>query len=86
MNIQVSNLSLTVRDTDLRELFSAYGEVNTAVIVRSTQSDDAISTGLIDMINDTRAGQALTDLNNTLLQGRRMVLSEIRYSLRDHLN
>lgn len=86
MNIQVSNLSLTVRNTDLRKLFSAYGEVNTAVIVRTTPADYALSTGLIDMINDTRAGQALTDLNHTLLQGRRIVLSEIRYSIRDHRN
>jgi RNA recognition motif-containing protein len=86
MNIHVTNLSLNVIDSDLRKLFAAYGEVNTAVIVRNKLNGRSLGTAMIDMSNDIQAAQALLCLNNTVLDGRPIFLSEIKYSIRDHKN
>jgi RNA recognition motif-containing protein len=86
MNIHVANLSLNVIDADLRKLFGAYGEVNSAVIVRDKLNGRSLGTGMIDMVNDIQAAQAMLCLNHTLLDGMPIYLSEIKYSIRDHKN
>ena len=52
MNIHVSNLSLNIIDSDLRKLFSSFGEVDSAVIVRDKWNGRSRGTALVDMVND----------------------------------
>jgi RNA recognition motif-containing protein len=86
MNIHVSNLSVNVIDADLRKLFSAYGEVNSAVIIRDKLNGRSRGTALIDMINDGQAKQAILCLDQTMLDGKLITVSEIRYSIRNNNN
>jgi RNA recognition motif-containing protein len=86
MVIRVSNLSLNVMDADLKNLFAAFGQVSSAVIVRDKLNGRSLGTALIDMVNDAQAGQAILCLNNKVLDGQSILLTEIRYSIRDHKN
>jgi RNA recognition motif-containing protein len=57
MNIRVSNLSFNVLDAEVRKLFSPFGEVNSAVIIR-------------DKNNGRSNGSALPVLIKQLLMGK----------------
>jgi RNA recognition motif-containing protein len=86
MNIHVSNLSLNIIDADLRKLFAAYGEVNSAVIVRDKLNGRSKGSALIDMVNDTQGRQAVLCLDQTIIDGKPITVSEIKYSIRDYKN
>lgn len=80
MNIHVSNLSLNTIDSDLRKLFSVYGEVNSAVVVRSKANGRSQGTAIVEMINESQATQAILILNRKMLDGKKISVSEIEYS------
>lgn len=86
MNIHVSNLSMNIIDTDLKKLFAAYGEVNSAVIVRDRLNGRSKGSALIDMVNDAQARQAVLCLDQTIIDGKAITVSEIKYSIRDYKN
>ena len=50
MNIRVTNLSFSTLEGDLRKLFSRYGEVNSALIVRDKNNGRPTGSGVIDMV------------------------------------
>ncbi len=80
MNIRVSNLSLNTIDADLRKLFSEYGEVNSALVVRSTSNGRSQGTAIIDMVNDSQGVQAIISLNSKMVDGKKISVSEIEYN------
>lgn len=80
MNIHVSNLSMNLIDADLRKMFSAFGEVITAVIIRDKINGRSRGTAFVDMINDKHAAQAILNLNKSIIDGKRISVSEIEYS------
>ncbi|HZF63132.1 MAG TPA: RNA-binding protein [Chitinophagaceae bacterium] len=80
MNIHVSNLSLNVIDADIRRLFSAYGEVLSASIIRDKLNGRSKGLAIIDMVNDSQARQAILCLDQTEVDGRAIAVSEIKYS------
>jgi RNA recognition motif-containing protein len=86
MNIHVSNLSLNTIDSDLKKLFETYGTVNTAVIVRDKWKGRSLGTAVIDMLNSAEASLAIKSLHNTMLHGKQISVSEIKYSIKDNLN
>jgi len=86
MNIHVSNLSLNTIDDDLKKLFATYGTVNTAIILRDKWKGRSMGTALIDMLNPDEAGNAINSLNNTLLHGKLISVSEVKYSIKDNMN
>ena len=86
MIIHVSNLSFSVIDSDLRKLFAAFGEVITAVIIRDKINGRSKGAALIDMVNDAQARQAIFCLDQTIIDGKPITVTEIRYSIHDHKN
>ncbi|HEY0042047.1 MAG TPA: RNA-binding protein [Flavisolibacter sp.] len=79
MNILVSNLSANINSNDLVQLFTAYGEVSFAVIVRDTKSGRSKGDAFLEMPNEAEAEQAISALNHKLLDGKEMVVQEIAY-------
>lgn len=86
MNIHVSNLSLNIIDADLRRLFAAYGEVGSAVIIRDKNNGRSKGSAIIDMVNDKQGRQAILCLDQTVLDGKAITLSELKYSIKDYRN
>lgn len=86
MNIHVSNLSLNIIDSDLRKLFAAYGEVNSAVIIRDKLNGRSKGSALIDMVNDSQGRQAVLCLDQTIIDGKPITVTELKYSIRDYKN
>jgi RNA recognition motif-containing protein len=79
MNILVSNLSANIIGSDLVQIFSVYGEVSYAAIVRDKSSGRSKGNAFLEMPNEAEAEQAIIALNRTLLDGKQIVVQEIIY-------
>jgi RNA recognition motif-containing protein len=78
MNIYVSNLNFKLQDEDLRSIFTPFGEVSSAKIIRDNRSGRSRGFGFIEMPNDDDARTAIEKLNGTEVEGRIIVVNEAR--------
>lgn len=78
MNIYVGNLSRDVSESDLREAFSAYGEVSSAAVIKDKFSGESRGFGFIEMPNKGEAEAAIAELNGKELKGRTINVNEAR--------
>ncbi|THU32523.1 RNA-binding protein [Niastella caeni] len=78
MNIQVYNLSRNTSDADLRKLFSPYGVVDSAEVMRDKLNGRSKGNGIIDMPVERDARQAIVALDQTLMDGKKISVSELR--------
>jgi RNA recognition motif-containing protein len=77
MNIQVYNLSRNTSDADLRRLFSAFGVVNSAEVVRDKLNGRSKGNGVIEMPVEREARQAIASLDKTVMDGKNISVSEL---------
>lgn len=78
MNIYVSNLSFTVHDEDLRELFSPYGEVTSARIITDKATGKSRGFGFVEMHDVASATSAVNALHKGISDGRTLNVSEAK--------
>ena len=77
MNIYVSNLGFNVKDEDLREFFTPYGEVTSAKIVTDKYNNHrSKGFGFVEMSDDEAARTAISALHDTEVLGRKIVVNE----------
>jgi RNA recognition motif-containing protein len=77
MNIRVANISLNTTDTEIRKLFSSYGNVDSAQVNRNSLNGRSLRTGLINMPVDAQARQAIASLDKTIFDGKIITVNEI---------
>ncbi|RPI71761.1 MAG: RNA-binding protein [Ignavibacteriales bacterium] len=78
MNIYVGNLASDVTEDDLSSLFSQYGQVKEAKVIRDMFSQDSRGFGFVEMPGQTDAQNAIKELNNQNLKGKNIVVNEAR--------
>lgn len=77
MNIYVGNLNWNMTSDDLQNLFSPYGEVVSAKIVTDKFNNNrSKGFGFVEMSDDDAARTAISSLNDTDIQGRKIVVNE----------
>ncbi len=77
MNIYVGNLSWTMTDQDLADLFSPYGDVTSAkIVVDKFKGNRSKGFGFVEMAEDESARQAIAQLNDTDQGGRKIIVNE----------
>lgn len=77
MNIYVGNLNWNMTSEDLHELFSPYGEVTSAKIVTDKfKNNRSKGFGFVEMSDDDAARTAISALNDTEVQERKIVVNE----------
>ena len=76
MNIYVTNLGTQIKNEDLRSLFAAYGEVETAEISMDAFTDLSRGFGYVEMPDETQALAAIAALNGTEQNGRVITVKE----------
>ncbi len=76
MNIQIFNLSLNTEDRDLRKLFSSFGNVTSAEVVKDKLNGRSKRNGIIEMPTDGEARQAIISLNQTMFDGKLVSVKE----------
>jgi RNA recognition motif-containing protein len=78
MNIYVGNLSWGLKDQDLANLFTPFGEVASAKIVMDKFTQRSKGFGFVEMPNDEQAQAAIAQLNGSEVEGRNLVVNESR--------
>ena len=78
MNIYVGNLSFTTNETDLKEAFQAFGEVQSASIIKDKYSGESRGFGFVEMPNKDEAEKAMSMLNGKDLKGRTLKVNEAK--------
>lgn len=78
MNIQIFNLSMNTEDRDLRKLFSSFGSVTSAEVMRDKLNGRSKRNGIIEMPIDREARQAIESLNQTMFDGKMVSVTEFR--------
>jgi RNA recognition motif-containing protein len=78
MNIYVGNLATDVTEEDLTNLFSQYGQVKEAKIIRDMFSQESRGFGFVEMPGQTDAQNAIKELNTQNLKGKNLVVNEAR--------
>ena len=78
MNIYAGNLSWSLKDQDLQNLFATHGEVSSAKIVTDKFTGRSKGFGFVEMPNDDQAQAAIAALNGSEVDGRNIVVNESR--------
>ena len=76
MNIYVGNLSWSMTDDDLMNLFTEYGSVTSAKILKDKMNGRSKGFGFVEMEDDEAAKAAIAALNETEVQGRKLIVNE----------
>ncbi len=74
----VGNLSYQTDEQELTTLFSQYGSVESAQVIRDMATGRARGFGFVEMGSDDEAQQAASALNNTQFGGRTIAVNEAR--------
>jgi RNA recognition motif-containing protein len=78
MNIYVGNLASEVTNEDLSNLFSQYGQVKEAKVIRDMFSQESRGFGFVEMPGQAEAENAIKELNTKELKGKNLVVNEAR--------
>ena len=72
MNIYVGNLNYTLSEDDLKDVFENFGDVNSVRIIKDKATGRSKGFAFVDMVNDSEANKAISELNGSDLKGRNM--------------
>ena len=78
MNIYVGNLSRQAGETDLRILFSEFGEVKSIKIITDNVTGEPRGFAFVEMHALSEGAPALKELNGHEFQGRRLKINEAK--------
>jgi RNA recognition motif-containing protein len=78
MRIYVGNLSYEVTEEDLRQEFSAFGEVTSISLITDKYSGRPKGFGFVEMATKSEAEAAIAGLNGKTLKDRTVVVNEAR--------
>lgn len=78
MKLYVGNLPFSTTDAELREMFSAHGQVDSAQIVMDRETGRSRGFGFVEMGDATQAQNAINAINNSNVGGRTLVVNEAR--------
>ena len=76
--LYVGNLPYQVRDEDLQQAFSAFGQVNSAKVMMERETNRSKGFGFVEMGSDAEAQSAINGMNGQPLGGRNLVVNEAR--------
>ncbi len=76
--LYVGNLSYSVTEDQLRELFAKHGEVKDVVIIKDKMTERSKGFGFVELSNDAEIQKAIDSLNDTEFEGRTIKINKAR--------
>ena len=78
MNIYVGNLAHQATEEDLRQAFEAFGQIESANIIKDRFSGESRGFGFVEMPSKSEAQKAIEEMNGKDLMGRALNVNEAR--------
>ncbi len=76
MNIYIANLDTAIDNEELKQLFSSFGEVKSAEVVKDVFTGASRGFGYVEM-EDEAAQKAIKELNQTVLHTLTLTVEEV---------
>ena len=76
--LYVGNLTYGVSSSDLQEMFSQYGTVQSAQVIQDRDTGRSKGFGFVEMDTDDQAQAAIDGLNEREQDGRRLTVNEAK--------
>lgn len=77
-NVYVGNLSFDTSSSDLKNLFTEFGEVSTATVVSDRDTGRSRGFGFVEMSSSDEAAAAITGLNGRNIDGRDLTVNQAK--------
>lgn len=78
MKMYIGNLSFQTNEEDLQSLFASFGDVRSTRIILDRETGRSRGFGFVEMEEENNASEAMSQLNGSDFQGRRLVVNEAR--------
>ena len=78
MKVYVGNLPFTIDDEGLKNLFSSYGEIEEATIIKDKFSGRSKGFGFVTFKEDEGAKKAIAEMNEKEVEGRKLKVNEAK--------
>jgi RNA recognition motif-containing protein len=78
MKLYVGNLPYNTTESELSDVFAAFGEVESIRIITDRDTGRSKGFGFVELADRAAAEQAMADLNDSELGGRRIKVNEAR--------
>jgi len=78
MKVYVGNLPFSVDDEKMKELFSSYGEVEEATVIKDKFSNRSKGFGFVTFKEDAAAKKAISEMNDKEIEGRKLKVNEAK--------
>lgn len=75
MTIYIANFNYRLQDTDLNRLFSIYGRVEWATVIKEKATRRSKGFGFVQMPDDRAGNNAIAALHGTVVGGRTIVVT-----------
>jgi cold-inducible RNA-binding protein len=76
--LYVGNLSYQVSNTDLENMFAAFGTVNSAEVIQDRDTGRSKGFGFVEMADENGAQEAIRNLNEKEHDGRPLTVNEAK--------
>ena len=76
--LYVGNLGFSVSDSDLNQMFSPHGTVDSAQVIQDRSTGESKGFGFVEMGSDAEAQAAITALNGQDHDGRALTVNEAK--------
>lgn len=73
--LYVGGLPYSVTNTQLEEMFAKIGKVISAVVIMDRNSGQSKGFGFVEMEVDAEADKAIAELNETEMEGRKIIVN-----------
>ena len=83
MNIYVGQLPSNISESELRELFSEFGEIASVNLVMDRYSGRPKDFGFIEMPDNSEADKAIKALNKSKLKGQSIKVNQVQVNRRE---
>ena len=70
VNLYIGNLPYRIEEDSLRQMFTPYGTVETAKVIKDRQTGRSKGFGFVEMGSQAEADAAIKALNETAVDGR----------------
>lgn len=76
--LYVGNLDFGVDDGKLKELFSEFGDIEEAIVLKDKFSGRSKGFGFVTFVNDEDADKAIAEMNDKEADGRKLKVNEAK--------
>ncbi|NPE26575.1 hypothetical protein HNV12_01060 [Methanococcoides sp. SA1] len=78
MKLYVGNLAWAIDEAKLKEIFSAFGDITEAVLIKDKFSGRSKGFGFVTFANEADAQKAIADMHEKDVEGRPLTVSEAK--------